>query len=54
MTDSGALLRDNARWPDTAGVGEAERVRTFATARLAYLDEYYRGLAGANGTEAAP
>ena len=54
VTDSGALGRDSARWPDAAGAGEAERIRTFTTARLSYLDGYYSGLAGANGTGAAP
>ncbi len=54
VTDSGALSRDTARWPDAAGSGETGRVRTFAKARLSYLDGYYRGLAGEKEAEAAP
>lgn len=54
VTDSGAMLRDNARWPDAAGSDETQRVRAFAKARLAYLDEYYRGLAGEKAAEASP
>ena len=44
LTESGALARDAARWPECGNTADVSDIEAFIRLRLEYLDAYYAGM----------